>query len=427
MSLVVNELPVASIVFREDLYPRIETSAVTVQKYAEDLDVLPPIEVNQNNELIDGWHRWTAHKKKKAETIRATITTTKSDSELLELAIARNASHGLQLSQADKRDMARKIYSGTAEAERDATKKRLETILSVSYSTVQAWLSRMDKDAKEARDRRIFEQWLACWTLNAISEQENIAKTTASDICSDFSKLEKADKPERAAAEHATDFDPPIYNIWKQQDKTAGSGHFGNSEVRWLDNLLYLYTEPFDIVVDPFAGGGSTIDLCRRRLRRYFVSDRLPIVEREKEIRRHDVTTDGLPKPPQWKDVRLVYLDPPYWKQAAGRYSQDPSDLANMPLEQFNETLAGLINQFAKKLSGGYVALIIQPTQWNAPERVFTDHVGDMLRAVKLPVAMRYSVPYESQQCNAQMVEWAKAEKTTLVLTREIVVWRVTK
>ena len=62
-----------------------------------------------------------------------------------------------------------------------------------------------------------------------------------------------------------------------------------------MDNLLYLYTEPFDIVVDPFAGGGSTIDVCKKRFRRYFVTDRKPIVEREKEIRTHDMT-DGLPK-----------------------------------------------------------------------------------------------------------------------------------
>ena len=59
----------------------------------------------------------------------------------------------------------------------------------------------------------------------------------------------------KAAAEHAIDFEPPLYNIWKQQEKSSGSSHFGNSEPRWVDNLLYLYTEPFDIVVDPFAGG----------------------------------------------------------------------------------------------------------------------------------------------------------------------------
>ena len=182
------------------------------------------------------------------------------------------------------------------------------------------------------------------------------------------------------------------------------------------------------MVVDPFAGGGSTIDVCKRRGRRYFVSDRKPIVEREHEIRVHDLT-DGLPGVPRWKDVKLVYLDPPYWKQAEGQYSDDAEDLANMALDDFNMALSGIISDFAKKLSGyggsKYIALIIQPTQWKAPERKFVDHVGDMLRRVPYPVEMRYSVPYESQQCTAQMVEWSKENKRCLVLSREIIVWEV--
>jgi hypothetical protein len=59
-------------------------------------------------------------------------------------------------------------------------------------------------------------------------------------------------KNQKAAAEHATDFEAPLYNVWKQQSKSAGAEHFGSSEPRWLDNLLYLYTQPFDVVVDPF-------------------------------------------------------------------------------------------------------------------------------------------------------------------------------
>lgn len=417
------KIKVSDVVFRDDLYPRIETSATTVQKYAEDLSVLPPITVNQNKELIDGWHRWTAHKKNGVDEIEAVIIKTASDSDLLEKAIETNATHGLQLSQADKKDMAFKIYNGTSEKDRDEKKKQLAKILSVSDRTVRDWLSRIDKDSKEQRNKRIADLWLACWTQGEIAEavgasQPEIAKSIPNG------ELAEWNKSDQVAAEHATDFTPPIYNIWKQQEKTSGSSHFGNSEVRWLDNLLYLYTSPFDVVVDPFAGGGSTIDICKKRLRRYFVSDRKPIVEREKEIRTHDLTS-GLPKPPQWKDVKLVYLDPPYWKQAEGQYSNDPTDLANMPLDEFNKSLAGIIGDFAKKLSDAYIALIIQPTQWKAPDRAFVDHVGDMLRAVKLPVAMRYSVPYESQQCNAQMVEWAKDAKQCLVLTREIVVWRV--
>lgn len=50
---------VSDVIFRSDLYPRLETDPVMVQKYADDLSVLPPILVNQHNELVDGWHRWT--------------------------------------------------------------------------------------------------------------------------------------------------------------------------------------------------------------------------------------------------------------------------------------------------------------------------------------------------------------------------------
>jgi ParB-like chromosome segregation protein Spo0J len=129
-------IAVADIVFREDLYPRIDHSAVTVQKYAEDLDVLPPIEVNQHHELIDGWHRWTAHKKAQATTIKAFVTETANESEFLERAIERNSAHGLQLSQDDKKDMARKIYNFTPENLRDGKKDHLAKILSVSRSLV---------------------------------------------------------------------------------------------------------------------------------------------------------------------------------------------------------------------------------------------------------------------------------------------------
>lgn len=436
-------LKVSEVVFREDLYPRIQTSVITVQKYAEDLDILPPIEVNQHNELIDGWHRWTAHRKVEAKTIKIKITPTASDAELLELAIERNAAHGLQLSQNDKRDMARKIYGGTLLAEQGAKKQKLANILSVSLRVVQDWLSRIDKDNKERRDAIVRDLWFACHTEQEIATAVGMAQRTVSDILAgnadfrfplklgDFreiddesERLDACEHANRSASEYAADFEIPLYNVWKQQTKSDGSGHFGNSEVRWVDNLLYLYTQPFDIVIDPFAGGGSTIDICRKRFRRYWVSDRKPIIEREKEIRKHDLT-DGLPKPPQWKDVKLVYLDPPYWWQAKGEYSNDETDLANMSNDRFNDTLSGIISGFAKKLSkGAHIALIIQPTQWNAPERQFTDHIRDMLRAIDLPVDMRFSVPYESQQCNAQMVEWAKANKKCLVLTREIIVWR---
>lgn len=221
-----------------------------------------------------------------------------------------------------------------------------------------------------------------------------------------------------------TQFDPPLYNIWKQKDKDHESSYFGTGPLQWIDNLLYMYTKPFDIVVDPFAGGGPMIDICQKRSRRYYVSDRKPVSGREHEIRQYDLT-DGLPKVPHWKDVKLVYLDPPYWKQAEGMYSTDPTDLANMDLDQFHDTLENIIKGFAGKLSDAYIALIIQPTQWKAPERQFTHHMAEMIRRVKSEIDLCLSVPYEASQYTPQMVNWAKENRTVLVLTREIIVWKV--
>ncbi|GAG80511.1 unnamed protein product, partial [marine sediment metagenome] len=266
--------------------------------------------------------------------------------------------------------------------------------------------------------------WMACYTQEEIADREEISQGEVSKSIPN-SSIAEWNKSAQPSADHLVDFEIPLYNVWKYKEATGKLKHFGNTEQTIVDNLLYLYTQPFDIVVDPFAGSGSTGDICKKRHRRYWVSDRKVEPEYENNIRQWDIT-DGLPQIPRWKDVRLVYLDPPYWKQSEGKYSKDSSDLSNMDLDSFNKVLSDLINNFSKKLSiGTHIALIIQPTQWNAPEHKFTDHVGDMLRLVRLSVEMRFSVPYESQQYSAQCVEWAKQNKKCLVLTREIIVWEM--
>ncbi len=117
---------------------------------------------------------------------------------------------------------------------------------------VREWLSRIDKDSKDARNKRIFDMWLSCHTDADIAGAVDLSEEGVRKITQQMAELPEVGKP---PASHLSDFEIPLYNVWKQQEKTAGAGHFGNSEVRWVDNLLYLYTRPFDIVVDPFGGG----------------------------------------------------------------------------------------------------------------------------------------------------------------------------
>ena len=422
MTPELTSVPFSSIVFDEGLYPRVEGhDPCVVQTYARDMEQIEAagkhISVNADNVLLDGRHRMLAYKKRAdgATDFQVPVFRYDVSSPLESFRLAcRLQDRGKALSNDDRVAGAKRLYSLG-----DQSQREIADVLGVSQSTVSSWLSRTLKDEKDRKKEAAFALWLACHTQQEIADQIHMPKQTVGDWMKDLTEISATD-----ISVKFSDFTPPIYNVWKLPSKSGSPDDLGNSEPRCLENLLYLYTVPGSIVVDPFAGSGSTIDVCKKRKRRYFVSDRRPIVEREHEIRRHDLT-DGLPKVPRWKDVSLVYLDPPYWKQAEGQYSNDPTDLANMPLDQFHDTLAGIVDGFAKKLSDAFIALIIRPTQWNAPDRTFTDHVAELVRRVRLPIDMQFSVPYESQQCTAQMVEWAKQNKRCLVLTREIIVWKV--
>jgi hypothetical protein len=63
----------------------------------------------------------------------------------------------------------------------------------------------------------IYDVWKQQDVANAI----RIPQQTVSDRFTEFGQLSNLGKSDQAAAEHATDFDLPIYNIWKQQEKTA--------------------------------------------------------------------------------------------------------------------------------------------------------------------------------------------------------------
>ena len=432
----VKVIPVSSVVFRKDLYPRIEHSQQRAQQYAEILDLLPPIELNQHNELIDGNHRLIAHRLKERETINAIITETKSDTHLLLLANRRNRSHGLQTSDADKKKLAIRFYLDestwsefSSAADRAQVKKDIAKELSCSISLIRDATSDVDQKMREERRETIEKMYLECYTTAEIAEEIGLKADSLAGEKSELSLI-STELVKSSKVQFSDDtWTPPIYNVWSFAKKTNETSHFGNTEQRITENLLYLYTNPLDIVIDPFGGGGSTLDICKVRGRRCWISDRKPKAGMEDKLRTLDITSELPPMNKRWSDVSLVYLDPPYWAQAKGEYSQDAEDLANYEsADKFHEAMVDVVKRFADKLSSGaHIALIIQPTQWRSPERVFVDHVMEIIKGVgnkKLLVENRVSCPYSTEQCNPQMVTWAKENKKLLVLSRELIVWK---
>jgi hypothetical protein len=308
-------------------------------------------------------------------------------------------------------------------------------VLSVDERSVRRYLSDIDKELREQRREQIASMWLACYTHDEIGAAVG---TSAMDVSRaiEANKMDSCPKCSKLLATYTdTEWKPPLYDIWSWGKRGDQSEHFGNSHIGIVDHLLYLFTEPFGIVVDPFGGGASTITVCKKRMRRYWVSDRKVPEKLKHEIgyREHDlVAPDGtvtVSGPSRWGDVQLVYLDPPYWRQAEGQYSSDPTDLANMPLDQFNAALSGIIKGYAGKLkAGAHIALLIQPTQWKAENRGWpVYHDLDMIAAAPKRLRMKYHIicDLSTQQSNAQQVDATKETGELLVRSRRLVVWEV--
>ncbi len=434
VNLETREVVLSEIIFDEKLYPRKQHDPKLVQQYANDLDEIEArgnyMSVASDMTLLDGRHRHLAYLKRNGENhvkVPIVLYAVQCEADKFATAVRLNSSHGKQLTMDDKRRSVLTLYT-----KHSFTIEQIAKVVSVRKATALEWTKAIRQEEEHQLNSTMLDMWMACHTAAEIAEATSIGEQTVRDKVKELS-TEKflGTKPWKVS--EFSDFDEedgltPIYNVWTFAKKSNGVNHFGNSEQRILDNLLYLYTQPFDIVVDVFGGGGSTIDVCQKRLRRYWISDRKPIVERENQIRKLDVTEELPPLNKRWSEVSLTFLDPPYWKQAEGQYSDEPEDLANMSLDDFNKTLSGVISGIAKKQSKGVIALLMQPTQWNAPNRQFTDHVFEMLRladAKRLKLVNRISCPYSSQQCTPQMVNWSKEYKELLVLTRELIVWRL--
>ena len=224
----------------------------------------------------------------------------------------------------------------------------------------------------------------------------------------------------KTAALHEADFTIPQKNVWTEHEQTPHLDFPGSTEPRWVDNLLYFYTQPFDIVIDPFAGSGSTIEVCKKRLRRYWVSNSRPIPERAHEIRLWDVT-EGLPPLHNWRDVRLVYLIRHTGSKSRASIHRTPRTWPICPTWTLRSNWRASSMALGRSSRPFHIALIIQPTHWYAPEHAYTDHAWDMATRVQLPLARRIACPRDTPRYT-DYLKWAMENREMLALNREIVI-----
>jgi len=143
-----------------------------------------------------------------------------------------------------------------------------------------------------------------------------------------------------------------VTTLWDFPSQNYGAGRQGNtayagatpSYVIW--NLLQRYTKPGDLVVDPMAGSGTTLDVARdlgRRALGYDVNPTRPDIFR----------VDARKLPLEDGKADFVFVDPPYADHI--RYSDDPRCIGRFGPEDpaYYEAMAKVIGEIARILRPG--------------------------------------------------------------------------
>ena len=162
------------VVLRDDLDPRLgDRDDALIAQYADIFDALPPIEINQHNELIDGWHRVRAAKHAKKTEIAYVVVETKDDEGLADKMWDANLKHGVQYTRAQRKTQGLKLHGRGLKA------KEIADRVGVGASSVYGWTKEVRGKAKQERDAEIERLREEGKTLQEIGDELDIDLSTA--------------------------------------------------------------------------------------------------------------------------------------------------------------------------------------------------------------------------------------------------------
>lgn len=153
---------------------------------------------------------------------------------------------------------------------------------------------------------------------------------------------------------------PQVTTLWEYPSQNYGDGAQGDTAYRGATpsyviwNLLQRYTGPKDLVIDPMAGSGTTLDVARELGRRALGYDLAPT--------RPDIfRVDARRLPPELTaKVDFVFIDPPYSTHLA--YSDDPRCIGKLDAagDDYYRALEQVFDELARVLKpGGHLALYV--------------------------------------------------------------------
>ncbi len=158
---------------------------------------------------------------------------------------------------------------------------------------------------------------------------------------------------------------PPIFSttLWDYPTQSYGDTKKGDNKYPGVTpafiiyNLIWRYTEPGDLVCDPMAGSGTTIDVCKEEKRNVIAFDIVP-------TREDIIEADARNLPLKDNSVDMIFIDSPYGDNI--KYNDHPLNIGNIPAtkEEFFDELEKVMKECLRVLKEGKVLAWLIGDQW---------------------------------------------------------------
>lgn len=357
-----QKIALKDLVYDKSIHGRFNLNNDAIERYAERYanGEAKTIKIQANtNKIIDGVHRYHAAIKAGIKELYAK-TYDVPDSDLRALVHKFNRDHGIPYSIPERNNRIIRLC-----LEDGKTDLQIASIIGLSERRVGQILSTeiasdSDKEIADKRRKLSPENIIAISKLliageiqEKVSDKFNVAQNTISKLWAkkrdeiksiyEDGKLKKEMAEEFGLTPEEIDkvlqqygdpinFEPTYTSFWPAFgiDNKYGQKHKGHIPAKLIQNILFFYSNPGDIILDPFAGGGTVQDVCNDMVNRVCYSYNLNPVS--PKIKFHNIR-EGAPSCE--KEPNFIFLDPPYGPQKKDEYSHSKDDLANLPVNEF--------------------------------------------------------------------------------------------
>ena len=272
----------------------------------------------------------------------------------------------------------------------------------------------------EIGGKDLYRQARTIWRLAQSGDLR--AQNAVDQLNTNTKTIHAAHKDLRRRDRFSADFRPTPYDVWVfRHDRAFGIPHPGSIPPAIVAHTLHYFTPPGGLVIDPMAGGGTTVDVCQSMGRRCLAYDLRPT---RPDILPLDIR-NGFPS--ETTNCDLIFCDPPYHTMLAKWYASE--SIASVPLTQWISFLHQLTRHaFDAIRPGGYLALLLaSQTEKDLPrgfgylDHAFYGYIA-ALRAGFLP-ERRISCPMDGAYL-PQNVRRARADGRLLGQVRDLLVVR---